>query len=72
MSLYANYLREKSFDEILETDKGFATYRFLDERKTVYIVDLYVLDQSLEKRESLRPWPTLLYRTRRNRAQTSY
>lgn len=43
MSLYANYLREKTNDEILETDKGFATYRYLDNDKTVYIVDIYVL-----------------------------
>jgi GNAT superfamily N-acetyltransferase len=42
MSFYANYLREKTNDEILETDKGFATYRFLNE-KQVYIVDLYIL-----------------------------
>lgn len=42
MSMYANYLKEKTSDLILETDKGFATYRYMDE-KTVYIVDLYVL-----------------------------
>lgn len=45
MSLYANYLRERSFDEILEVDKGFATYRYLDNKKTVYIVDIYVLPE---------------------------
>lgn len=42
MSLYAEYLKERTHDQILETEKGFATYRFLDEGKTVYIVDLYV------------------------------
>lgn len=42
MSMWANYLREKSNDQILETEKGFATYRYVDE-KTVYIIDLYIL-----------------------------
>ncbi len=41
MSFYAEYLKEKTNDQILETDIGFATYRFVDE-KTVYIVDIYV------------------------------
>lgn len=40
--MWANYLREKSNDQILETEKGFATYRYVDE-KTVYIIDLYIL-----------------------------
>ena len=41
MSLYAEYLRERTKDEIIEGERGFATYRFTDE-KTVYLVDLYV------------------------------
>lgn len=41
-SLYAKYLLEKTQDKILENEKGFATYRYVDE-KTVYIVDLYVI-----------------------------
>lgn len=41
MSMWANYLREKTEDLIRETDQGFATYRYIDD-KTVYIVDLYV------------------------------
>lgn len=40
-SMYAQYLKEKTNDQILETEEGFATYRFLNE-KQVYIVDLYV------------------------------
>ena len=43
MSLYAEYLRERTSDEILETSRGFATYRYLDQ--TVYIVDIYVVPQ---------------------------
>lgn len=41
MSLYADYLKERTTDFILETDEGFATYRYLSENK-VYIIDLYV------------------------------
>lgn len=42
MSLYGEYLKEKSTDEIIEMEHGFATYRLLNENKSVYIVDLYV------------------------------
>jgi GNAT superfamily N-acetyltransferase len=41
-SMYAKYLQEKTNDHIFETEKGYATYRYTDE-KTVYIIDLYVL-----------------------------
>ena len=41
MSFYADYLRERTNDEIIETEDGFATYRFIDPQ-TVYIVDIYV------------------------------
>jgi predicted GNAT family acetyltransferase len=41
MSLYSQYLSEKTNDFILETEKGFATYRYTSD-KTVYIIDLYV------------------------------
>ncbi len=41
MSLYADYVKERLGDEIIESKSGFATYRFTDD-KTVYLVDLYV------------------------------
>lgn len=41
MSIYADYLKELIGDEAIESDIGFATYRFTDE-KTIYIVDIYV------------------------------
>lgn len=44
MSLYANYVRERTEDQIIENDVGFATYRYLNE-KQVYIVDIYVLPE---------------------------
>ncbi len=43
MSLYADYLHEKTDDEIYESDVGFASYRFLNDFKTVYIVDIYIV-----------------------------
>ncbi len=41
MSFYADYLKERTNDNILETEQGYATYRFLSE-KQVYIIDIYV------------------------------
>jgi GNAT superfamily N-acetyltransferase len=42
MSLYAEYVKERLGDSIIETEHGFATYRYI-EPKSVYIVDLYVV-----------------------------
>lgn len=42
-SMYAKYVKERLGDEILETELGFATYRYLNNGKTVYIVDIYIL-----------------------------
>lgn len=41
MSFYADYLKERTNDNILETEYGFVTYRYLNE-KQVYIIDIYV------------------------------
>lgn len=46
MSYYTDYLRERTNDGVVETDYGFATYRFLEEGKTVYIVDIYVVPEA--------------------------
>lgn len=43
LSLYAQYLAEKTNDRIIETENSFATYRYLDDGITVYIVDIFVL-----------------------------
>ena len=40
MSFYANYIKEREGFEMVETDRGFATYRILGEE--VYIRDIYV------------------------------
>lgn len=44
MSLYADYLSERTTDLIIESDYGFATFRYLD-GGVVYIVDLYVIPE---------------------------
>jgi len=39
--MYADYLKERTGDDLIQSEKGFATFRFIDE-KTVYLVDLFV------------------------------
>ena len=41
MSLYKQYIEERTSDHVLETDYGFAVYSYI-EPKTVYIKDIYV------------------------------
>lgn len=41
-SVFAEYIREKSNDYLIEKEYGFATYRFINEGKSVYIVDIYI------------------------------
>lgn len=41
-SFYAQYLEERTDDLIVETDFGFATYRYLDNHQ-VYIVDIFIV-----------------------------
>ena len=50
MSLYAEYLKEKTSDQILETSRGFATYRYLE--NSVYIVELYVIPSFRKTKEA--------------------
>ncbi len=49
VSLYAEYLKERTDDGIVETDEGFATYRYLDNGHTVYIIDIYVVPEARKK-----------------------
>lgn len=44
MSLYANYVRERENQNIIETEKGFATYE-LKENGDCYLRDIYVLPE---------------------------
>lgn len=46
MSLYGEYLKERTNDEIIEMLSGFATYRYVEGGKTVYIVDIYTCPES--------------------------
>lgn len=50
MSLYAQYLMERTDDLIIETQHGFATYRYLDDGKCVYIIDIYVVPEARNKK----------------------
>lgn len=47
MGMYADYLHERTEDQIIEGATGFVTYRYLG--KTVYIVDLYVIPSERKK-----------------------
>jgi ribosomal protein S18 acetylase RimI-like enzyme len=49
MSLYADYIRERTGDEIIERDNSFVTFRFLNENKAVYIVDIFVKPDCRDK-----------------------
>jgi len=40
-SMYAEYVMERTDDFIKETDKGWVTWRYVND-KTVYIIDIYV------------------------------
>ena len=44
MSLYSQYISERSNEGIIESDRGFATFRRVDE-KTMYIIDIYVMPE---------------------------
>jgi predicted GNAT family acetyltransferase len=48
LSLYAEYLKERTKDLIIETEDGFATYRYLDHGQ-VYIIDIYVVPEKRQK-----------------------
>jgi ribosomal protein S18 acetylase RimI-like enzyme len=41
--MYSQYVMERTNDLVLETESGFATYRYVNDGKTVYIVDIYVV-----------------------------
>lgn len=41
MSMYADYIKERMGDEIIEREEGFATYRYVNSYE-VYIIDIYV------------------------------
>ena len=41
MSHYAQYVRDRGLEEILEIEEGYVTYRYLDD-VTVYIIDIFI------------------------------
>lgn len=52
MSLYSDYIKARGISEIIETDKGFATYRF--EGNACYIVDIYTIPEARKTGEASR------------------
>jgi GNAT superfamily N-acetyltransferase len=42
-SLYSQYIAERTDDHILEAQRGFVTYRFINDGKSLYIIDIFVL-----------------------------
>lgn len=49
MSLYADYIFERTSDKIIEFPSGFVTYRYLNEGNSVYIIDIYVIPEDRKK-----------------------
>lgn len=49
MSHYADYILERTTDQIIEGPSGFATFRYLNEGKTVYIIDIYTTPEERKK-----------------------
>ena len=52
MSLYAEYIQERLGKHIIESDKGFATYTFLQDG--VYIEDIFVHKDHRQTKEASR------------------
>lgn len=48
-SLYAQYILERTNDRILETPSGYATYRYLPDGQSVYIVDIFTLPEDRKR-----------------------
>lgn len=49
MSLYADYIIERTQDSIIEGPSGFVTYRYLNEGRSVYIIDIYTVPDERQK-----------------------
>lgn len=54
MSMYAEYLAERTQDLIIETGDGFATYRYIPDRNAVYLIDIYVVPKARKAGEASR------------------
>lgn len=69
-SMYASYIKERTFDHILETDEGFATYRYLEDGRTVYIVDIYVKPEFRQSGHAARMADTIVKEAREKLCHT--
>lgn len=48
--MYAAYILERTNDQIIENSKGFCTYRYINEGRSVYIIDIYVIPEFRKSR----------------------
>ncbi len=44
-SLYKKYLMERTDDCVIENAFGFATYRYVNNGKSVYIIDIFIIPE---------------------------
>lgn len=49
MSIYADYITERTSDQIIEGYSGFVTYRYINDGKSVYIIDIYIIPEERKK-----------------------
>lgn len=50
-SLYAQYIKERTHQGILETEDGFVTFEYVNE-EIVYIIDIYVRPEARKTRHA--------------------
>lgn len=48
-SLYAEYIRERTNDKIIEGPSGFATYRYINDGRSCYIIDIYTVKEARQQ-----------------------
>lgn len=64
MSLYSDYIKEHRNDECIESDKGFCTYRYLNENQ-VYIIDIYISPDHRKSKEASKMADLVVTRAKR-------
>ncbi len=65
-SLYAQYLREITNDLIVENENGFATYRYLNDGKSVYIIDIFIIPEKRRMKEKSRLADAVIEEAKKN------
>lgn len=47
--MYADYISERTEDKIIEGPSGFITYRFINDGRSVYVIDIYTVPDERKK-----------------------